>query len=109
MWLSSPEEKANRAGASTPGRGSGPSNMEKAMPNTPIEVTPELVRTVDAMSWKGYLKLIGLFVIVAVGSITVYHYTSGNSEARFDRIEAAAEARFDRIEERLIRIEASLP
>ena len=101
--------KRTAPGPRPPGRGSGPSNMEKAMPNTPIEVTPELVRTVDAMSWKGYLKLIGLFVIVAVGSITVYHYTSGNSEARFDRIEAAAEARFDRIEERLIRIEASLP
>ena len=79
------------------------------MSNAPIQLTPELLMTVDAMRWRGLVKLAVLFLAVAGGSIAVYHYTAGNSEARFDRIEANTEARLDRIEERLIRIEASLP
>ena len=43
------------------------------MPNVPIEVTPELVRTVDAMSWKGYGKLLGLMIIPLVLYHILFH------------------------------------
>lgn len=67
------------------------------MPNGKIEVTPELVRAVDAMTWRGLAKLALLFLVVAGGSIAIYHYTAGSSEARFDSIE-----------DRLTRIEDAL-
>ena len=57
------------------------------MPNASIEVTPELVRTVDAMSWKGYLKLLGLFIIPLLFYHILFHRGRTNTEERFDALE----------------------
>ena len=56
------------------------------MPNGLPEVTPELARTVDTMSWKGYLKLLGLFVIPLFFYHILFH-KDGTNEERFDALE----------------------